>query len=88
MNIVETYTVQEGDRLVMGKGLNVSKDRWYGGKVTITAGTPFSAKFSLNTNIFKSQQGDLAEPSIGQTTVNIAGKFSDNTDFDYDFVVA
>lgn len=59
MNIIETYTVQEGDRLVMGKGLNVAKDRWYGGKVTITAGTSFSASFDLNTNVFKSQQGDI-----------------------------
>ena len=88
MMIVDSYTVQEGDKLVMGKGLSVSKDRYYGGKIRITAGTPFSAKFGLNTNIFKSQQGDLAEPSIGQETVNISGKFSDNTDFDYDFVVA
>ena len=88
MMIADSYTVQEGDRLAFGKGYNISNTRWYGGKLSITVGEPFDAKFKLNTNIFKSQQGDIDIAAPDQTTVNISGKFSDNTDFSYDFVVA
>lgn len=86
--IVETYTVQEGDKLVMGKGLVVSNDRYYGGKISITAGTPFSANFKLNTNIFKSQQGDKAESINDASTAKLTGVYSDGTEFDYDIVIA
>lgn len=71
----------------MGKGLMVSKDRYYGGKISITAGTPFSASFKLNTNIFKSQQGDIADGVESASTAKLVGKFADGTDFDYNLVV-
>ena len=48
---------------------------------------PFDAKFKLNTNIFKSQQGDIdiigAQPT---GTATLAGKFADGTDFSYDIM--
>lgn len=87
MNIVETYTVQEGDRLVMGKGLNVSKDRWFGGKISITVGTPFDAQFKLNTNVFKSQEGNIGAFSGNANTVKFAGQTVDGTEFSYDLVL-
>ena len=86
MMIVDSYTVQEGDKLVMGKGLSVSKDRYYGGKISITAGTPFSAKFDLNTNIFKSQQGDINVAAPAASTVAVEGTYADGTEFSFDFM--
>lgn len=88
MWIADSYTVQEGDRLAFGKGYNVSNTRWYGGKLSITAGEPFDATFKLTTNTFKSQQGDLADDiSTGKTTT-LSGEYADGTDFNYNIVVA
>lgn len=87
MMIADSYTVQEGDRLAFGKGYNVSNTRWYGGKLSIVAGEPFDAKFKLNTNVFKSQQGDIDIVGAQSTgTVTLAGKFADGTDFSYDIL--
>ena len=88
MAIADSYTVQEGDRLAFGKGYNVSNTRWYGGKLSITAGEPFDAKFKLNTNVFKSQQGDKAESIENASTAKLTGVYSDGTEFDYDIVIA
>lgn len=84
--IVENYTVKEGDKLAFGKGYNVSNNRWYGGKLSITAGEPFDAKFKLNTNIFKSQQGDISQ-AVRANTVLIEGTYSDDEPFSINAVV-
>ena len=47
----------------------------------------FTAKFTLNTNIFKSQQGDICEIGNRANTVSIAGTLSDSTPFDYNVVI-
>lgn len=84
----ETYTIQEGDKLIVGPNRRLRANQYGGARFQFTVGTPFSASFDLNTNVFKSQQGDIDIAAPDQTTVNISGKFSDNTDFSYDFVVA
>ncbi len=66
--------------------------RAYAGKYWVVAykfkvGTPWSANFTLNTNIFKSQQGDIADGVESASTAKLVGKFADGTDFDYDIVV-
>lgn len=54
--------------------------------VMLQLGQPFDAKFKLNTNIFKSQVGDLADISF-DNTINIAGTLSDDTEFSYNALV-
>lgn len=88
MAIAESYTVKEGDKIEFGKGYTVSNTRWYGAKLSITAGEPFDAKFKLNTNIFKSQQGDKADGVESANTAKLTGVYSDGTEFDYDIVIA
>ena len=83
--IVESYTVQEGDKLVMGKG-TISNTWYYGGKISITAGIPFSASFTFNINIFKSQQGDINVAAPATSTVAVEGTYADGTEFSFDFV--
>lgn len=43
--------------------------------------------FKLNTNVFKSQQGDIYEIGKRANTVSIAGTFSDSTPFDYNVAI-
>lgn len=47
---------------------------------------PFSASFKLLENVFKSQQGDLADINF-DNTINIAGTLSDDTEFSYNALV-
>ena len=49
---------------------------------------PFDAKFKLNTNVFKSQQGDKAESVENASTAKLTGVYADGTEFDYDIVIA
>ena len=86
MMIADSYTVQEGDRLAFGKGYNISNTRWYGGKLSITVGEPFDAKFKLTTNAFKSQQGDITDIRTDKS-VNIAGVYMDETEFNYNAII-
>ena len=88
MAIADSYTVQEGDRLAFGKGYNVSNNRWYGGKLSITVGEPFDAQFKLNTNVFKSQQGDIDIAGAQSSgTVTLAGEYADGTEFSFEMLV-
>lgn len=54
--------------------------------VMVQLGQPFESKFKLAENIFKSQQGDLADISF-DNTINIAGTLSDDTEFSYNALV-
>lgn len=81
----ESFTIEEGDVLQM-PNVAVRKGRTAGVMFKFTSGTPFSAKFDLNTNIFKSQQGDLADINF-DNTINIAGTLSDDTEFSYNVLV-
>lgn len=50
-------------------------------------GEPFDQKFKLTTNVFKSQQGDIAG-AASSGTVTLAGAYSDDTEFSYDLLKA
>lgn len=83
----ESFTIEEGDVLQM-PNVAVRKGRTAGVMFKFTSGTPFSAKFDLNTNIFKSQQGDIAESINNASTAKLTGVYADGTEFDYNIVIA
>ena len=84
----ETYTIQEGDKLIVGPNRRLRANQYGGARFQFTVGTPFSAKFDLNTNIFKSQQGDIADGVESAGTAKLTGVYADGTEFDYDIVIA
>lgn len=53
LEFIESITIEEGDVLQM-PNVAIRKDRTAGVMFKFTSGTPFSASFALNTNIFKS----------------------------------
>ena len=80
----ESFTIEEGDVLQMPL-VTIRNNRTAGVMFKFTAGTPFSASFDLNTNIFKSQQGDVNV--VGRVnTVNFAGTDGQGKPFSYDIV--
>lgn len=83
----ETYTFADGDKLTVAPNVKLRNNRNLAVLCKFVAGTPFSAKFDLNTNIFKSQQGDICEIGKRANTVSIAGTLPDNTPFDYNVVI-
>ena len=85
--IAETYTFADGDKLTVAPNWRMLNNRNLAVLCKFTAGTPFSANFKLNTNIFKSQQGDIGELGRRANTVSIAGTLSDSTPFDYNVVI-
>lgn len=83
----ETYTFAEGDKLTVAPNVKLRNNRNLAILCKFTAGTPFSASFKLNTNVFKSQQGDQADGVENANTAKLVGKFADGTDFDYNLVI-
>ena len=80
-------------RWILSFGGNGTGNRTTAGKYWVVAykfkiGTPWSANFKLNTNTFKSQQGDVTDMSENLNTAELTGKFADGTDFSFDVVVA
>lgn len=56
--------------------------------VMVQLGQPFESKFDLLENVFKSQQGDIADGVESASTAKLTGVYSDGTEFDYDIVIA
>lgn len=54
--------------------------------VKLQLGQSLRTDFKLAENVFKSQQGDLADISF-DNTINIAGTLSDDTEFSYNALV-
>lgn len=71
-----------------GNGQKTSVGKYWVVAYKLKVGTPWSADFKLNTNIFKSQQGDIADGVEDASTAKLTGKFADGTDFDYNLVIA
>lgn len=71
-----------------GNGQKTSVGKYWIVAYKFKVGTPWSANFKLNTNIFKSQQGDKADGVESASTANLTGVYSDGTEFDYDIVIA
>lgn len=53
----------------------------------MTFGEPFTAKFKLNENIYKSQMGDIGGLGSDTQTANLSGAYFDGTTYSYDIVV-
>ena len=84
----ETYTIQEGDKLIIGQDRRLRDNQYGGAMFQFTVGTPFDAKFKLNTNIFKSQQGDLdIVGAQASGTATLAGEYADGTEFSFEMLV-
>ena len=71
-----------------GTGVRTTAGTYWVVAVKFKVGTPWSANFKLNTNTFKSQQGDLTDMSENLNTTELTGKFADGTDFSFNVVVA
>ena len=86
MHFQETFTIEEGDILQL-TDVMVRKTRSAGVMFKFNSGEPFSAKFDLTENIYKSQCGDIGQAKSETSTADFSGKFADGTDFDYKLVV-
>lgn len=80
---VQAIEIYEGLRI--GHSYSVRGSQTIAG-VKIQLGEPLSANFKLTENIYKSQQGDLADINF-DNTINIAGTLSDDTEFSYNALV-
>ena len=72
--------------LTMGNGLRGTTNNYYAMGWKFKLGEPYTAKFKLVENIYKSQRGDKSDEGNVNTT-DFSGKFADGTDFDYKLVV-
>lgn len=82
-----SYTF-DGSETIVYKNVKLGAGKSNGGYLELDYDLPFDAKFKLNTNVFKSQQGDKAESVENASTAKLTGVYSDGTEFDYDIVIA
>lgn len=82
-----SYTF-DGSETIVYKNVKLPNGKSNGGYLELDYDQPFDAKFKLNTNIFKSQQGDQADGVESANTANLTGVYSDGTEFDYNIVIA
>lgn len=62
-----------------------AKDNYYVIAYKMKFGEPYSTKFQLVENVYKSQQGDIGVDGGGSgSSINISGEYSDGTDFSFD----
>ena len=78
------FTFKEGDKLYVCSAGNWGANKYGYCGIALQAGTPITANFDLATNVFKSQQGDLGSAAGPGSSINIAGEYSDGTDFSFD----
>lgn len=84
---IDSYTF-DGSETITFKNVKTAAGKSKGGYLELDYDLPFDADFKLNTNIFKSQQGDKAESIESASTAKLTGVYSDGTEFDYDIVIA
>lgn len=84
---IHSYTF-DGSETIVYKNVKTAANKSNGGYLELDYDLPFDAKFKLNTNVFKSQQGDKAESIESASTAKLTGVHSDGTEFDYDIVIA
>ena len=88
-NITAIYDYTfDGSETIVYKNIKTAVGKSKGGYLEFDYDQPFDAKFKLNTNIFKSQQGDKADSIENASTAKLTGVYSDGTEFDYDIVIA
>lgn len=69
-----------------GTGYRTTANKYWVVAYKLKTGTPWSAKFDLNLNTFKSQQGDIGDAGGSSSTVELSGKYSDGTNFSFDLL--
>lgn len=74
------------DNAVLIQGVYKPRNTYATAVLKTVDSKPVDLKFDLLENIFKSQQGDLADISF-DNTINIAGTLSDDTEFSYNALV-
>ena len=84
---IYNYTF-DGSETITFKNVKTASGKSNGGYLELDYDLPFDAKFKLNTNIYKSQQGDKADSIENASTAKLTGVYSDGTEFDYDIVIA
>ena len=82
-----SYTF-DGTEDIVFKSVKTAAGKSKGGYLELDYDQPFDAKFKLNTNVFKSQQGDKADSIESASTAKLTGVYADGTEFDYDIVIA
>lgn len=83
----KTYTFEPTDIISLGWG-KLGPGKYTSCGIECNFGTPFDAKFKLNTNIFKSQQGDIdVVGTQASGTVTLAGEYADGTEFSYELLL-
>ena len=76
----------DGSETITFKTVKTAAGKSKGGYLELDYDLPFDAKFKVNNNIFKSQQGDVHTVDT-PSTVNLAGEYADGTEFSYDIMV-
>lgn len=84
---IKTYTFEPTDIISLGWD-KLSSGKYASCGIECNFGTPFDAKFKLNNNIFKSQQGDIdVVGTQASGTVTLAGEYADGTEFSFEMLV-
>ena len=83
---IKEYTFDGSETLSYGK-YRLNAGQYVVAANYFTFDEPFDVKFKLNTNIFKSQEGNIGVFAGNVNTVKFAGQTVDGTDFSYDLVL-
>lgn len=76
----------DGSEVFQLKNRNLAAGKYDSGYVAATFDDPFDVKFKLTTNAFKSQQGDTTDIRTDKS-VNIAGVYMDDTEFNFNAII-
>ena len=85
MSVRYDYTF-DGSEIIRFNDRSCNNNNYNAGYFKSVTGEAYTASFLLNTNIYKSQCGDLTDIDNSRT-VNIAGTLSDSTEFSYNVVI-
>ena len=66
-----------------GTGYRTTANKYWVVAYKLKTGTPWSAKFDLNINTFKSQQGDISGAGGSSSEVGLTGEYADGTEFSF-----
>lgn len=78
------FAFNAGDTIYLLSQGTLSNNKYGYAGIALQAGTPITASFDLATNTFKSQQGDIGDATGSGGSINIAGEYSDGTNFSFD----
>lgn len=74
--------------LQFNNGVKGQANKYYALAYKMKFGEPYTAKFKLNENVYKSQVGDIAGIISDGSTATLSGEYSDGTEFNFNFVTA